>query len=58
MWLPIVILTPVAIYLTRKATNDTSLLDFDWYDVRIRRFIKRVKKWYKGVKIRFKRKNV
>ena len=57
MWLPIVILTPVAIYLTRKATNDTSLLDFDWYDVRIRRFAKRVKKWYKGLKLKFKRNN-
>ena len=57
MWLPIVILTPVAIYLTSKATNDTSLLDFDWYDVRIRRMAKRVKRWFKGVKLRFKRKN-
>lgn len=57
MWLPIVILTPVAIYLTRKATNDTSLLDFDWYDVRIRRFAKRVKRWYKGLKLKFKRNN-
>ncbi|MBE6176580.1 MAG: YjgP/YjgQ family permease [Rikenellaceae bacterium] len=49
MWLPIVVLTPVAIYLTYKATNDSSLLDMDWYDVRIRKFrrslAKRLPKW-------------
>ena len=51
MWLPIFILTPVAIYLTRKATNDSSLLDFDWYDVRIRKFRKRLsKQWAKLTK--------
>ncbi len=42
MWLPIFILTPVAIYLTVKATNDTSLLDFDWYDGRLRRLGRKV----------------
>ncbi len=51
MWLPVFILTPVAIYLTYKATNDTSLLDFDWYDVRIRKMrraiSKRLPKWMK-----------
>lgn len=44
MWLPIATLTPIAIYLTRKATNDSSLLDSDWYDVRIRKFIKRFRR--------------
>lgn len=51
MWLPVFVLTPVAIYLTYKATNDTSLLDMDWYDVRIRkirRYVsKRLPKWMK-----------
>ena len=51
MWLPVFVLTPVAIYLTYKATNDTSLLDMDWYDVRIRkirRYVsKRIPKWMK-----------
>lgn len=42
MWLPIFILTPVAIYLTVKATNDTSLLDFDWYDGRLRKLGRKV----------------
>lgn len=54
MWLPVVVLTPVAIYLTIKATNDSSLLDMDWYDVRIRRFrnsiSKRLPKWMKSKK--------
>lgn len=44
MWLPVFILTPVAVYLTYKATNDSSLLDMDWYDVRIRKFRKAVSK--------------
>ena len=31
MWLSTFILTPIAVYLTYKATNDSSLLDTDWY---------------------------
>jgi len=31
MWLSTFILTPVAVYLTYKATNDSALLDTDWY---------------------------
>ena len=49
MWLPVAVLTPIAVYLTRKATNDSSLLDMDWYDGRIR-------KLWKGVRRRLKRK--
>jgi lipopolysaccharide export system permease protein len=44
MWMPIALLTPVAIFLVRKATNDSSLLDMDWYDVRIRRMRKAISK--------------
>ena len=51
MWLPVVVLTPISIYLTYKATDDSSLLDMDWYDVRIRRMrsaiAKRMPKWLK-----------
>lgn len=47
MWLPIPIFMLVAIYLTIKAKNDSSLLDTDWYDVRIRRMAKRVKRVFK-----------
>lgn len=50
MWLPIPIFMLVAIYLTSKATNDSSLLDMDWYDVRIRRMAKRVAKLFKRTK--------
>ncbi|MBQ2373682.1 MAG: LptF/LptG family permease [Alistipes sp.] len=31
MWISSFILTPIAIYLMIKATNDSSLLDTDWY---------------------------
>ena len=47
MWLPIPIFMLVAIYLTSKATNDSSLLDTDWYDVRMRRMAKRITKLFK-----------
>ena len=54
MWLPTFVLTPIAIYLMIKATNDSSLLDTDWYDGRIRKLRKRVSKmlpkWMKRAK--------
>ena len=31
MWISAIILTPLAIYLSRKANNDSALLDIDWY---------------------------
>lgn len=31
MWISAIILTPIAVYLTYKATNDSALLDIDWY---------------------------
>ena len=31
MWISTVILTPIAIYLLIKATNDASLIDVDWF---------------------------
>ena len=31
MWISSIVLAPVAVYLTYKATNDSALLDFDWY---------------------------
>lgn len=36
MWLATFILTPIAAYLIYKATNDSSLLDTDWYYVKLR----------------------
>lgn len=31
MWISAIILTPIAVFLTYKATNDSSLFDYDWY---------------------------
>ena len=31
MWISSIVLFPIAVYLTNKATNDSALLDFDWY---------------------------
>ena len=31
MWISAIILTPLALYLSTKANNDSALLDFDWY---------------------------
>ena len=47
MWLPIAVLTPIAIYLTRQATNDSSLLDMDWYDGRIRKYWGKLRRLFK-----------
>ena len=44
MWLPTFVLTPVAVYLMYKATNDSSLLDTDWYDGKIRKFRRKISK--------------
>ena len=45
MWLPTFVLAPVAVYLMYKATNDSSLLDTDWYDGKIRKFRRKVSKY-------------
>lgn len=54
MWFPLALLTPIAIYLLRKATHDTSLLDSDWYDVKLRKLrraiSKAMPKWLKSKK--------
>lgn len=50
MWLPIAVLTPIAIYLTRQATNDSSLLDVDWYDGRIRKYWGKLRRKFRRAK--------
>ena len=59
MWLSTFILTPIAVYLTYKATNDSALLDTDWYagkfkylqekmqpmSDRLKNTIKRLREW-------------
>ena len=39
MWISAMILTPLAIYLSSKANNDSPLLDMDWYAGRFKNFI-------------------
>ncbi len=43
MWLSTFILAPIAVYLTYKATNDSALLDTDWYAGRIKALHEKVK---------------
>ena len=45
MWISSFILTPIAVYLTYKATNDSALLDTDWYAGRIKALKERLGKW-------------
>ena len=45
MWISSFILTPIAIYLTYKATNDSALLDTDWYAGKIKALRERVDTW-------------
>lgn len=45
MWVSSIILTPVAIYLTYKATNDSAVFDLDWY----RNHFKRAGVWISSV---------
>ncbi len=48
-WLSAFVLAPVAIYLTYKATNDSGLLDVDWYVVKF----KKIKEKISGIFARF-----
>lgn len=36
MWISSFVLTPIAIYLTHKATNDSALLDIEWYEAKFK----------------------
>lgn len=58
MWLSTFILTPIAAYLTYKATNDSSLLDTDWYIVKY----KTLKGWVAGrfrtLTVKYKSKHI
>lgn len=52
MWLSTFILTPIAIYLTYKATNDSTLLDTDWYAGRLKAIEERLAPYLAPVKAR------
>ena len=57
VWLSTFILTPVAIYLTYKATNDSSLFDTDWYAGRIKAIRERIEPFINRLKNKIKLKN-
>ena len=62
MWISAIILTPLALYLSRTANNDSALLDVDWYVGRVKMlygyFMAKIpEKWVeklKQVKFKFK----
>jgi len=43
MWLSAFILAPIAVYLTYQATNDSGLLDMDWYIGKFKHFKERLR---------------
>lgn len=57
MWLSTIVLAPIAVYLTYKATNDSALLDTDWYRGKLKAFYDRIRPAIDKVKnaIKFKR---
>ncbi|WP_300748325.1 LptF/LptG family permease [uncultured Alistipes sp.] len=63
MWLSSFILAPIAVYLTYKATNDSVLLDTDWYAGRIKHYMEKwgihTPAWWKkrSARIRCKHKH-
>ena len=63
MWISTFILTPIAVYLTYKATNDSALLDTDWYAGKIKAFREKIEAktqpWLGKLKntIKFKKRN-
>ena len=57
MWISSIVLFPLAVYLTRKATNDSALLDIDWYIGRYKHYKEIVEaKIPQSWKDKFKRK--
>ncbi len=55
MWIPAMILTPIALYLMRTANNDTPLFDRDWYRAQFSKFVKRIKIKFRKRKPKSKR---
>ena len=54
MWISAIVLTPLAIYLSHKANNDSALLDIDWYIGRYKHYreqliLKLPEKWQQKI---------
>ena len=54
MWISTIVLSPIAVYLTYKATNDSTLLDTDWYAGRIKAIQERIEPYTAWCKNKFK----
>jgi len=54
MWISTIVLTPIAIYLTYKATNDSVLLDVDWYRGKIKPYVERAEAWLAPLLLKLK----
>jgi lipopolysaccharide export system permease protein len=50
VWLPTLVLFPIAIYLTYKATNDSNLLNVEWYIIQYNKLKTKLQPLIKNVK--------
>ena len=55
MWISAIILTPLALYLSSKANNDSALLDFDWYIGRYKHYKEKLMQKIDEIKQKSKR---
>ena len=55
MWISAIVLTPLAIYLSHKANNDSPLLDMDWYAGRIKMLRDKIAAKMPALKFKFKK---
>jgi lipopolysaccharide export system permease protein len=52
MWLSSFVLTPIAVYLIIKATNDSSLLDTEWYYAKMQQFKEKIAPYWNPMRDR------
>ena len=52
MWLSSFVLAPIAVYLIIKATNDSSLLDTEWYYAKMQQFKEQIAPYWNPVRNR------
>ena len=52
MWLSSFVLAPIAVYLIIKATNDSSLLDTEWYYAKMQKFKEKIAPYWNPIQER------
>ena len=55
MWISAIILSPLALYLSNKANNDSALLDIDWYIGRYKHYKEKLMQKIDEIKQKSKR---